>query len=294
MKLRDRFRRDFANWQARVPEPWRDRFDGVELTFDAVDPGIEIGDNEPVWPQDGIGPQGAETFNAFRRLDPDAVRVVVFGNDPYTKLKQATGRSFEQGDVTDWATDAKEPGLISPSLQSLLCAAAATAAAHQQFDLVSLIDLDPDEGFEWRAHRELTRGLAGGSIVLPAVRQLFDFWTDQHVLWLNRTLTYSRWLDGHRPAHTALWAPFTERVIEVLLRAADRRGTPVVFALWGAQAQALEAVIKAARERLHLPSRVAQFAKAAHPQLAGRYFMNGNPLDAINELLDDHPIRWFP
>ena len=294
MKLQDRFRQDFAQWRDELPPAWREAFAGVELGFDAVDPAVEIGEDEGIWPQAGKGgPEGADTFKALRGLAPDAVRVVIFGNDPYTKLKQATGRSFEQGDLQNWAVDVKEHGLISPSLQTLLCAAAATSPAHAEFDLLSREDLDPDDDFLWKCHEELTRGLIGGGIRLPVPRAIFDHWAGQGVLWLNRTLTYSRWLDDHRPNHTKLWAPFTARAIEVVLEAAHRRGTPVVFALWGAPAQQLQSAIEAAGEALGLPPAVARFARAGHPQLPDKHFRDGNSLAAINGLLQDAPIRWL-
>jgi uracil-DNA glycosylase len=293
MKLQDRFRRDFGDWRGKLPPAWRDAFDGVELGFDDVDPAVEIGEDEPIWPQAGIGgPEGADTFKALRGLAPEEVRVVIFGNDPYTKLRQATGRSFEQGDLTDWAVDAKDPGRISPSLETLLCAAAATSPAHAEFDLLSREDLDPDEGFLWKCHQELTRGLVAGAIALPPPRAIFDHWAGQGVLWLNRTLTYSRWLDDHRPNHTRLWAPFTARAIRAVLAAAARRGTPLVFALWGAPAQQLQPAIEAETADLGLPSSTARFARAGHPQLPDKHFRDGNSLAAVNELLEERPIRW--
>ncbi|HEX5718731.1 MAG TPA: hypothetical protein VF179_21400 [Thermoanaerobaculia bacterium] len=292
MKLQDRFRRDFGEWRSNLPPAWRDAFADVELGFDAVDPLVEIGEDERIWPQAGGGPEGADTFKALRGLAPDAVRVVIFGNDPYTKLHQATGRSFEQGDLEDWAVDVKDPGLISPSLQTLLCAAAATSLEHAEFDLLSRVDLDPDEGFLWKCHEELARGLIAGRILLPGPRAIFDHWAGQGVLWLNRTLTYSRWLDDHRPNHTRLWAPFTARAIQVVLEAAHRRGTPIVFALWGAPAQQLQSAIEAEAAALGLPPATVRFARAGHPQLPDKHFRDGNSVAAVNELLEEQAIRW--
>jgi len=295
MTLQTRFRRDFGDWREHLPAAWRSRFAGVDLGFDAVDPAVTIGQDEAIWPRAGNqgGPAGAHTFKAFRQLDPDQVRVVIFGNDPYTRLQQATGRSFEQGDLTDWARDIREPRVVSPSLQSLMCAAAATSRAHRAFDLLSVVDLDDsDDGVVWRAHVELARGLTSGGIRLRPPQDVFDFWAAQQVLWLNRTLTYSRWLDDHRPNHTALWAPFTARAIDILLQAAHARRSPVVFALWGRPAGALAEPIRDACDRLGLPRSVARFARTGHPQVADKYFASGNPLDAINDLLDE-PIAWL-
>lgn len=295
ISLRDRFRRDFGAWRDGVPSSWRPGFDGVELGFDAVDPNVTIGDDEPIWPQavNAGAPAGADTFKALRGLAPGGVRVVIFGNDPYTKLKQATGRSFEQGDLTDWAVDVKVHGRISPSLQSLLCASAATSPAHAAFDLLSRVDLDPDDDFNWKSHGELTGGLVTGGIHLPPPTQIFDSWAAQGVLWLNRTLTYSRWLDEHRPNHTILWAPFTARVIRIVLQAAHERGVPTVFALWGGPAQKLQDPIAQELVTMGLPPTVARFTRAGHPQIPEGYFKDGNPLTAVNEQLDV-PIRWLP
>ena len=107
---------------------------------------------------------------------------------------------------------------------------------------------------------------------------IFDHWAGQGVLWLNRTLTYSRWLDDHRPNHTRLWAPFTARAIRVVLEAAHRRGTPIVFALWGTPAQQLQSAIEAEAAALGLPPATVRFARAGHPQLPDKHFRDGNSL----------------
>jgi hypothetical protein len=64
MKLQDRFRRDFGEWRSNLPPAWRDAFADVELGFDAVDPLVEIGEDERIWPQAGGGPEGAGSLNA--------------------------------------------------------------------------------------------------------------------------------------------------------------------------------------------------------------------------------------
>ena len=295
MTLQERFRRDFGTWREQLPPAWRNKFDDIELGFDDINPAVTIEAADAIWPRAGNpgGPAGAETFKALREIDPDAVRVVIFGNDPYTRVQQATGRSFEQGDLTDWRKDIREPHVVSPSLKSLLCAAAATSPAHHPFDLMSLQDLDDsDDGFKWRAHEELARGLTSGGIQLLPPREIFDFWSKQQVLWLNRTLTYSRWLDDHRPNHTKLWKPFTSRVIDVILQAAHARHSPVVFALWGRPAGELGQEIEEACDRLGVPRHTARFARNGHPQMAAGFFGSGNPLVAINDLLDK-PIDWL-
>jgi hypothetical protein len=94
-------------WRSVLPAAWRPGFDGVELPFDQIPATLAGG---PIWPK--------RFFHAFEDMNPDRVRAVIFGNDPYTKIQQATGRSFEQGDVTDWKAQFRS-NTVSPSLPAL-------------------------------------------------------------------------------------------------------------------------------------------------------------------------------
>ena len=282
-KLADRLRSEFKNWKTLLPAGWKPHFKDVDLGFAEVDPAAEIQPDEIIWPQRTPSAPNAHVFKALKDLRPEAVRVVIFGNDPYTRVEQATGRSFEQGDLTDWLKDVQVRRRISPSLKSIVCAAAASDKANAEYDLTSRLDLDDGEE-EWRAHAELTRGVVAGQIKLPAPKEIFGYWAKQGVLWLNRTLTYTKWDESHRLSHTALWKPFTERVLEVLI-AQVKPDHPIVFVLWGGPAKALEPEIESLRQQAGAPKKGVRFVRTGHPQIPKNYFEPGNPLAMINQAL---------
>jgi uracil DNA glycosylase len=243
-----------AGWRSRLPAAWRPSFSGVEIPFDEILPTLPGG---PIWPQ--------RFFRAFEDLAPGAVRAVVFGNDPYTKIAQATGRSFEQGDVTDWKAQLRTT-TVSPSLRNIVIAAVRTQSS-----------------FAGQTGLQIAKAVASGEIAVPA--DLFSRWAAQGVLWLNRTLTFSRWDDKIRAAHKQLWAPFTSRVLQTLTTQA--RARPIAFVLWGGIAQQLETPI------VTMNAAHAKIVKSGHPQMAAGYFNGGNPLDAINAAIDPPAVKWL-
>jgi uracil-DNA glycosylase len=242
-----------GSWRARLPAAWRPHFDDVALPFDEI-PALPGGS---IWPR--------TFFRAFEDLAPSRVRAVVFGNDPYTRIAQATGRSFEQGDVDDWQAQLRTK-VVSPSLRNIIVAAVRTRPAYAA-----------------RSGLQIAKAVSSGEVALPA--DLFERWAAQGVLWLNRTLTFSRWDDGIRAAHKRLWARFTARVVRPLGEPAKKR--PVAFVMWGGTAQQLEAPIAA------MKAKHARIVKAAHPQMAASYFKSGNPLAAINAAVGVPTIKWL-
>ena len=278
--LRARLLDELGGWQTRLPQPWRSVLRGVELDFAGVHPRGSISDGDRVWPQSTAGPASAHVFKALRDVAPGGVRVVIFGNDPYTQIDQATGRSFEQGDLTSWRGDFDE---ISPSLKSILCGAAATDRAHRGYELAQA---------SYRAHRELRRCVEDDALRLPSPRRVFGHWARQGVLWLNRSLTYTRWDDDHRNSHRALWRPFIDRVIAELVRRSEQR-RPVLFVLWGGKARELERVIARAMRHAGSVSTAAQVVRALHPQYPGNFFRTGNTFTDINQRLPSAArVRW--
>jgi uracil-DNA glycosylase len=301
--LRERLLSDLGNWRDRLPTAWRSSFADVDLDFDAVDRDSQLADGEAIWPQEGSN-KSAHLFKALRNLRPEQVRVVIFGNDPYTRITQATGRSFEQGDLVNWARDIRVRGRISPSMQSIVAAAAATDRKSSRYSLCDTRMLHEQEEAAkepapsqaqpiWFAHVEFARGLADGAIKLQPPGRIFDYWTKQGVLWLNRTLTYTKWDQAHRDAHRLLWAPFTARMLEVLVR--QGANGPVVFVLWGGSAKQLEPEIRSLASKLGVKPTAVRCCKSGHPQWVAEYFKGGNPLAAINQAIgkSGKAIAWL-
>jgi uracil-DNA glycosylase len=296
--LRDRLQAELGNWRERLPIGWRDEFGDIALNFDAVDQQSELAPDEAIWPQEHSVNKTARLFKALDDLRPREVRVVIFGNDPYTKITQATGRSFEQGDVTDWARDIRMRGRISPSMQSIVAAAAATDRKTARYSLCDarMVYDEPDAKKApkdtatasraqplWFSHVELARAFADGAIELPEPRKIFKHWASQGVLWLNRSLTYTKWDDVHRESHRQLWAPFTNRMLQILV--AQGVHHPIVFALWGDPAQKLAPQIRQRAKKAKINESAIRFCLSGHPQWPANYFPQGNPLAAINQAI---------
>ena len=309
--LKSRLKKELEDWFSRLPRAWQPHLKGTELDFDGVDACAMLKPNEKIWPLATGGPKGAHLFKALRDLNPNQVRAVIFGNDPYTKREQATGRSFEQGDLTDWKTDMRLRRRISDSLKSILCAAAATNPALKDYSLIDQRYVYDDYNEEicnfchkkqesqplWFCHVELARGFIDGKIAFPSPSRIFRYWARQGVLWLNRTLTFTRWglinEPGHRRSHQRLWAPFTRRILETLVRQARER--PLVFVMWGGEADDLEQEMENIRKVEAVSRRGIRCVKAGHPMRPEKYFRNGNPLSQINKAIAGSApaIKWY-
>ena len=104
-------------------------------------------------------------------------------------------------------------------------------------------------------------------------------WAKQGVLLLNTVLTVE---GGKANSHADWgWQRFTDAVIE----ATNRLEQPIVFVLWGAQAQKKKALIKTSAARLILQS--------PHPSPLSSYrgFFGSKPFSKINAFLKE-PINW--
>lgn len=276
--LRNEARQHLHQWRDRLPSAWREALDGVEPDLDAIHPDVEL-------EQDArIVPARDRIFYALDGIDPADVRVVVIGNDPYPNPCQATGRSFEQGDLTDWVSDL-HAGRVTPSLLTLACAAAALCPNAGEF------------GLDGRNIREETLrcALQGDVRILPP-QSMFEYLTGQGVLWINRTPTISvpQAPDDsedkkRRRRHRALWRPVTRKLISCLVEEALDR--TIVFALFGREAKGLKNWIKATGRRLCVPSENLHLVESWHPCLPHGFFRSGNPLQQINDKLTD-PIDW--
>lgn len=314
--LESRLRSELGNWRTRLPEVWQPHFASVELNFGAVDAGTTLESNEQIWPQETNpgGPAGAHVFKAFHDLRPEEIRVVIFGNDPYTQLNQATGRSFEQGNLTSWAPDPKDlKSRFSPSLKTLLAAALATTGLGAKYPLVDRrvvfnqdeFKYDPNDKWGkwnygpnplWISHLALDLCLSGGEVKVPSPQQIFAHWSKQGVFWINRTLTYTKWetdvgLPGHRRSHQKVWAPFTNRLIDTLLEGTSS-GHRVHFALWGGEAKEIGELV---REKAQAAGKSEiTFSQTGHPQRPENYFLGSlNPLAEINKAIQGNPIEWI-
>ena len=177
-----------------------------------------------------VYPTAGREFFALEATPPEAVRVVILGQDPYHEPQQALGLAF-----------AVARGVaLPPSLRNIYT------------------ELQADTGLTPPDHGDLTA------------------WATQGVLLLNTVLTVER---GKANSHAKWgWQRFTDAVI----RATNDLPQPVVFVLWGAQAQKKAALLQTQAPRLVL--------NAPHPSPLSSYrgFFGSRPFSKINEFLTAH------
>ena len=183
-----------------------------------------------------VYPPPAQLFTAFALTPPEAVRVVILGQDPYHGAGQANGLAFSVTEGTP----------LPPSLRNMFT------------------ELRSDLGCE------------------RTCGDLSD-WAAQGVLLLNAVLTVEA---DRANSHRDLgWQAFTDAVTAALAALPQ----PIVFVLWGAQAQKKLPLTQSAAPRLVLQS--------AHPSPLSAYrgFFSSRPFSQINAFLTargEAPIRW--
>ena len=285
-RLKDKLIPYVRGWPNILPVDWRGRLGNVRPNLWAIHERIQIAENMR------IVPNRCRVFYSMNGMVPSNVKVVVVGNDPYPDPYRATGRSFEQGDVTSWIEELDVGGRVTPSLRSLIYAAAA----------LNYIGLGT---CEFRDHQQRLRtALLCRRVMLPEPNAMFGNLASQGVFWINQTPTISaeergrlsrgsRWraIEKHRLLHKALWRPVMHRMISVLVEEARRRR--IVFALFGGEAQELEGWIDTCRTCQGIPEGNVRVVKSGHPSKIRPFFHNGNPLYRINrELPVNRRIRW--
>jgi uracil-DNA glycosylase len=286
--LRDAMREMLAGWRADVDPRWRGVLvgDGVEPDVDAIAADLDVADGELVFPgRKGRPPAGARAdAHVFRALDgigPDDVTVVVMGQDPYTQVAQATGRSFEQGDLADWLGKPK----VTPSLRRMIQALAAERTGNAAY-------------LANAGWRPLVEDLRTGRLTIQPPQALWDDWQSQGVIFLNAILTFNRFEPRHQfKGHGPLWAPVVRALLAHLVRRKDK---PAVFVTWGDKARAAfdaSGAESASRAAGTWDKSVVQVTRP-HPNAMGErppFLQGANPWDEINAALTragGTPVRW--
>lgn len=131
--------------------------------------------------------------------------------------------------------------------------------------------------------KNIFRELQSDTGIVPPQNGDLTAWAQRGVLLLNTVLTVER---GKANSHAAWgWQKFTDAVIE----STNRLPQPIVFVLWGAQAQKKAALIHTDAPRLIL--------NAPHPSPLSSYrgFFGSKPFSKINAFLQSQgeaPINW--
>lgn len=224
MRLRQALEVLLDGWRSDVSADWRDLLAGVEPDFAGVAANLELDAGETIFPgRKGAAPAGARAdSHIFRALDgvrPQDVSVVVMGQDPYTKVAQATGRSFEQGDLSDWFGTPR----VAPSLKRMIQALATSRTGDERY-------LAGAGGWQ-----RILDDIHASRLSIPAPLPLWDHWQSQGVLYLNAILTFNRVDPAFQfNGHGRLWSPILRTILGKLVERPDQ---PIVFVAWGGKAK---------------------------------------------------------
>ncbi|MEX0954947.1 MAG: uracil-DNA glycosylase [Rhizobiaceae bacterium] len=280
VRLVDALRETLEGWIDDLPEAWREVLSEVELGFADSDANLKLELWEPIFPpRRGRlfpgAPEGAHMLRAFDGIEPDNVRCVVLGQDPYPEPGFSTGRAFEAGNVAAWRDLDKMFSRSVRAYMQQICAARTGRA-----ELAASFDAWPG----------LLEEIECGSVGLEPPDEIADHWESEGVLLLNSSLTLSRFdkaIDRHQSdGHLPVWRPLMQAVLAHL----GASGRPIVYLAFG----------DVAAENL----RIAGLAKSAepqaafirpHPAAADELLSLENPFTACNRHLADAgiaPIAW--
>lgn len=180
-------------------------------------------------------------FRALESLAPEAVKVVILGQDPYHGPGQAQGLAFSVPDGF------KRP----PSLRNIL----------QEIE------------------REFPADDSTLVLTSNVLKNDLSRWADQGVLLLNTSLTVE---DGQPASHAgAGW----ETVTDALIMRVAQDPAPKVFMLWGAHAQAKQALIADQGRHLILLANHPSPLSARRPPIP---FVGCNHFQRANAWLTQH------
>jgi uracil-DNA glycosylase len=280
--LQDAMRDILAGWRGDLPPAWQGVVAGAELAFDAVDPALTLEAWEPVFPvRKGRifpgAPKSAHIFRAFDGIEPDAVRCVVLGQDPYPDAAFSTGRAFEAGNVAWWRELEK---MFSVSVRTFMQLIVAARTGEESYAVSTA------------AWRRLIDDVETGRLQIEPAAAIADRWVREGVLLLNSALTLSRFAvegDPHQlRGHLPLWRPF----IAAVLRHLAARGKPVVFIAFGDQAA--NALAEAGIDRTVTDPKI-EVVLREHPARGNAVLARENPFLLCNRFLANagaKPVSW--
>jgi uracil-DNA glycosylase len=274
-------------WRGDLSPAWRGVLESAAPDVGAVRQDLPLRAGEEIYPGRRHAPipgapRDAHCLRAFDRLPPDAVKVVLLGQDPFPDTTVATGRSFEPG-VATWPADPTELAPTFRRVAQVLATARTGDASYSRGDA------------EW------SRLMADGVLASDSPRVLFDRLEDGGVLLINSSLTITRFapegaaeqLFGHLP----LWRPVTRRVLQYL---AARPAGHVVYILLGNKAREVfeAADIQEIAERAGGWKTRVDVTVHPHPNIppgSPAFYESPNPFTRTNELLAGmgaEPVGW--
>ncbi len=206
-----------------------------------------------------IMPIRSKIFSVFTYMKPEQVRVVLYGEDPYPRIRSANGVAFWDAEIVSW--DDKTNG---NSLKNILKALLVHRGLATYETPLS----------------ECRRIAAQHGVVSPP--ELFRLWLNQGVLLVNTALTFSQKED--KKTHFNFWLSFHLALIEAL----NKRKESPVYILWGKKAQLWE---KDILESIDDPAKII---KQGHPTFIHQFLRKNEPTwSPFAEIEAKTQLKWF-
>lgn len=149
-----------------------------------------------------------KVFHVFEYMEPQDVKCVLFGEDPYPRIASACGVAFWDKEINSW--DDKTNGNSLKNILKALLVANKNA-------------LYSDPIAKCR--------VTASNISFVSPPQLFELWLKQGILLINSAMTFSRSSD--KKVHMDFWKNFHQALIEKL----NKRSESPFYILWGRKAQ---------------------------------------------------------
>jgi len=275
VKLDAAMRECLENWEVDLSDAWRSFLGEITLGFDDIDAALELEFWEPIFPVrrnkhfPGM-PKGAHSLRAFDGIEPQSVKCVILGQDPYPEPGFATGRAFEAGNIKSWSDlDQMFSKSVRAFMQQIVAARTKEPCFARSFT-------------DWPSARET---LQAPEAKFEAPFAMADHWVSEGVLLLNSALTLSRFTietDLHQShGHVPLWQPLINRVLHKLIA----RDVPLVIIAFG------DVAIEGARNAGLSEGLITR----PHPAFAQDLLSRGNPFIECNDHLEAvgaEPIAW--
>jgi len=281
VKLDAAMRECLENWEVDLTDAWRSFLGEITLGFDDIDASLELEFWEPIFPVrrnkhfPGM-PKGAHALRAFDGIEPQSVKCVILGQDPYPEPGFATGRAFEAGNIKSWADlDQMFSKSVRAFMQQIVAARTKNPCFARSFA-------------DWPSARE---AMQAPEAKFEAPFTIADRWESEGVLLLNSALTLSRFTvetDLHQShGHVPLWRPLINRVLRKLMA----RDVPLVVIAFGDVA--VEGAKNAGLSE-GLMGRTGLLTRP-HPAFAQDLLSQDNPFIECNDHLEAmgaEPIAW--
>lgn len=206
-----------------------------------------------------IIPNPEQIFNVFRYMEPEQVKVVLFGEDPYPRRSSANGVAFWDAEIKTWNNKTN-----GNSLKNILKAMLVSKGlAVYQTPISECRELANENNY-----------------VTPP--ELFEQWLDQGILLLNTALTFTGNIEKKK--HFAFWMPFHRALISAL----NNRMEVPYYILWGKKAQKWESIISDSA------SRPAKIIRQGHPTFIHQFLRKEEPqYSPFTEIIEKTGLSWF-